>query len=70
MNDQRARAAMARIERALDRLEAAQPTSDSSARERDEVERLRTAHQMLRGRVESAIGELDRLLAERPEDAA
>jgi len=70
MNDQRARAAMARIERALDRLEAAQSTPDSSARERDEVERLRTAHQMLRGRVESAIGELDRLLADGHEDAA
>jgi len=69
MENQRARAAMARIERGLDRLQAARHAADSSVPDRDEIERLRAAHQTLRGRVESAIGELDRMLAQQPGDA-
>ena len=64
MPDQRALDAIARIERALARIEAAssrpRPAAapDSSA----ELERVRDAHQRLRSRVEGAIGQLDRLL--------
>ncbi len=64
MADQRALDAIARIERALARIEAAssrpRPAAapDSSA----ELERVRDAHQRLRSRVEGAIGQLDRLL--------
>jgi hypothetical protein len=62
MGDQRALDAIGRIERALARIEVSArrpppPTTDAA-----ELERLRGAHQALRGRIEGAIGQLDRLL--------
>ena len=68
MEDQRAVKALARIEQAVARIEAA-----TAARGRvdeagkAELEALRTAHGRLRGRVERAIAELDELIAEREE---
>jgi hypothetical protein len=63
MADERALAAMSRIERALARIEAVAsrpapaPVTDSS-----ELAELREAHQALRYKVEGAIGQIDRLL--------
>ena len=65
MQDQRAQGALARIERALDRIERALGAQDNAA---EELMRLRAAHLHLRTRVEGAIGEIDRMLAE-PEGA-
>lgn len=67
MGDQRALDAIGRIERALARVEAA-ATRVQAAHRNDEaagseaLERLRGAHLALRGRVEGAIGQIDRLL--------
>jgi hypothetical protein len=61
MQDQRTQAALARIEQALGRIERSAATDLGAA---DELTRLRQAHDLLRRRVESAIGEIDRLLAE------
>jgi len=64
MGQDRVDISIARIERALSRIEAAAarvpaPTpSDDAANDE-----LRRAHQALRGKVESAIAELDGLLA-------
>lgn len=62
MNDQRAHQAIERIERALARIEAAAsktpPVTDEA-----ELRELREVHQALRGNVEGAISQLDRLLA-------
>ena len=62
MNDERALRAVQRIESALARIEAATdhlppPRDDSDLRE------LRAVHQALRGKVEGAISQIDRLLA-------
>jgi hypothetical protein len=62
MADESATKAIARIERALARIEAAaasksEPPGDSELRE------LREVHQALRGKVEGAISQIDRLLA-------
>jgi hypothetical protein len=62
MADESAIKAIGRIERALARIEAAaagkpQPRDDSELRE------LREVHQALRGKVEGAISQIDRLLA-------
>ena len=66
MADQRALDAIARIERALARIEAAATQARASTRAdgagAEELERLRGAHLALRGRVEGAIGQIDRLL--------
>jgi hypothetical protein len=66
MADQRALDAVARIERALARIESAamrtQAAAKSGAAGGEELERLRGAHMALRGRVEGAIGQIDRLL--------
>lgn len=63
MADQRALDAIARIERALGRIEAASSQSRSgSAESSAELARVRHAHQKLRERVEGAIGQLDGLL--------
>ncbi len=70
MEDQRALKALARIERAVARIEAAaaeRGKADQS--DRAEIEALRAAHGRLRGRVEQAIAELDELIAEREEAA-
>jgi hypothetical protein len=60
MPDQRALAAIDRIERALARIEAsAQPGGSEGD---GEFERLRAAHDALRGRVQGAIAQIDRLI--------
>ena len=61
MNDERYLNALQRIEAALTRIEAATdhlppPRDDSELRE------LRAVHQALRGKVEGAITQIDRLL--------
>jgi hypothetical protein len=61
MKDERAMQAIARIESALARIEAAAgkipPPRDDA-----ELRRLREVHQALRGKVEGAISQIDRLL--------
>ena len=63
MHDQRASDAIARIERALKRIEAASADDGAAHRQGEELERLRSAHFLLRDRVGTAIGEIDRMLA-------
>lgn len=68
MGQDRVDISIARIERALSRIEAAAgraPTSAPTPAPVDDGanEELRRAHQALRGKVESAIAELDGLLA-------
>jgi hypothetical protein len=63
MADPRALAAIARIESALGRIEAAARRPVGEPGEDGEVRRLREAHEALRGKVEGAIGQIDRLLA-------
>ncbi len=62
MASERAVQAMERIERAIARIEAAAGQPAASGDD-GELERLRSAHQALRGQVEGAIAQLDRLLA-------
>ena len=62
MGDARALDAIARIERALARIETAGRRSGTPAADTAELGELRRAHQALRARVEGAIGEIDRLL--------
>ena len=62
MGDARALEAIARIERALARIEAAGRRAGTSSADSAELSELRRAHQSLRARVEGAIGEIDRLL--------
>ena len=62
MGDTRAQDAIARIERALARIEASGRKSSQSSSDPAELSELRTAHQALRARVEGAIGQIDRLL--------
>jgi hypothetical protein len=63
MADERALAAISRIERALARIESASsrprpaPIADS-----EDLRQLRDVHQALRAKVEGAIGQIDRLL--------
>jgi hypothetical protein len=59
MQDHRAEAAIARIERALDRIERSVGGNEDAA---GELARLRSAHELLRSRVEGAIGEIDQML--------
>ena len=58
MAENRAAEAIARIERALDRIEAVAATPRGG----DELMRLRETHEVLRGKVEGAITQIDRLL--------
>ena len=58
---------MARIERALDRIERAVGENEGAAAE---LVRLRSAHELLRSRVEGAIGEIDRMLNGQAEAAS
>ncbi len=60
MPDPRALAAIDRIERALARIEAA--ASAGNHADGGELERLRVAHEALRGRVQGAITQIDRLI--------
>lgn len=62
MSDQRALAAIARIERALARIEAAAERRSAAPRPEPELRRLREVHEALRGRVEGAIAQIDRLI--------
>lgn len=62
MGETRALDAIARIERALARIEASKRNSSQSSSDPAELIRLREAHQALRSRVEGAIGQIDRLL--------
>jgi hypothetical protein len=65
MGQDKADISIARIERALARIEAAadRPATSPSMPDDGEVSQLRRAHRALRGRVEGAITELDGLLA-------
>lgn len=62
MNDERALAAVERIERALARIEAAAARVPAT-RDDSDLRELREVHQALRGKVEGAISQIDRLLA-------
>ena len=63
MSEERALAAIARIERALARIEASAEQRAASPRAEPELRQLRQVHEALRGRVEGAIAQIDRLLA-------
>lgn len=66
MGQERAGIAIARIERALARLEAAAnrpPPTPAPAADDHESAELRRAHLALRARVEGAIAQIDGLLA-------
>ncbi|HZF94891.1 MAG TPA: hypothetical protein VEZ20_08460 [Allosphingosinicella sp.] len=66
MSEERALAAIERIDRALARIEAAagrQPAAAAPGHE-PELRQLREVHEALRGRVEGAIAQIDRLLEE------
>jgi hypothetical protein len=63
MSDERALAAIERLDRALARIEAATERQASAASPEPELRRLREVHEALRGRVEGAIEQIDRLLA-------
>jgi hypothetical protein len=63
MADERALAAIRRIEQALVRIEAAATRpKPAPAADSDDLRELRDVHQALRARVEGAIGQIDRLL--------
>ena len=61
MTDERAMQAIERIERALARIQVA--TSKPPPRDDGELIKLREVHHALRGKVEGAISQIDRLLA-------
>lgn len=63
MSDDRALRAIDRIERAFARIEAAAIGSAPAAVGEEELLALRHQHQALRGKVETAIAQIDRLLA-------
>ena len=56
--------AIGRIERAMARIEAAAKAPEPP-KNNEELERLREVHQALRGKVEGAIAEIDRMIAAR-----
>lgn len=62
MADERAMQALERIERALARIEEATGRAPPP-RDEGELIKLREVHQALRGKVEGAISQIDRLLA-------
>jgi hypothetical protein len=62
MGDTRSLDAIARIERALARIEASARKSGGQGPESAELAHLRNAHHALRARVEGAIYQIDRLL--------
>jgi hypothetical protein len=63
MSEERALAAIARIEQALARIESASERPPAAPRPEPELRELREVHEALRGRVEGAIAQIDRLLA-------
>lgn len=62
MSEDRAIEAIRRIDQALARIEAA-TAKPPAVRDDEELKRLRDVHQALRGKVEGAISQIDRLLA-------
>ncbi|MGZ8998299.1 MAG: hypothetical protein ACXW2T_05510, partial [Allosphingosinicella sp.] len=63
MADQRALAAVRRIERAFARVEgAALRAAPEASGNEEELERMRSAHDRLRRQVSGAIGQIDQLL--------
>jgi hypothetical protein len=68
MGDERVEAAITRLERALERVEAAasrQPRQGAPAQtlfDGDEAIEIRARHQALRGKVEGAIAKIDSLI--------
>ena len=66
MADDRALHAISLIERAVARIDTA--AQQSPAREGGERNALRHAHQALRGKVQGAIAQIDRLLAANEKD--
>ena len=63
MPDERALAAIRRIEQALVRIEAAATRpKPAPAADSDDLRQLREVHHALRSKVEGAIGQIDRLL--------
>jgi hypothetical protein len=62
MADERAAAALERIERALARVEAAAAKPAKKGAGEGELLELREVHRALRGKVESAIAQIDRLI--------
>lgn len=67
MSEERALAAIERIERAIARVEEASGRRPTAPRDEPELRNLREVHEALRGRVEGAIAQIDRLLASAPE---
>ena len=65
MSDDRALQAIGRIGRALARIEAAAARTPEPPKDGEELRRLRAVHQALRGKVEGAISDIDRMLAAR-----
>jgi hypothetical protein len=63
MGQDRAMQAISRIEQALARLEQSASRRPPAPVDDSELLALRQSHRMLRGKVEHAIGEIDRLLA-------
>lgn len=63
MSSERAIQAMERIERAISRLESAAAARQPGQAENGELQQLRQVHQALRGQVEGAIAQIDRMLA-------
>ncbi len=63
MYEDAALAAIDRIERALARVEAAAGRRAAAPRPEPELRQLREVHEALRGRVEGAIAQIDRLIA-------
>ena len=63
MSEDRALAAIDRIERALARIEAAAQRRATAPGPDPELRQLRAVHEALRGRVAGAIAQIDRLLA-------
>jgi hypothetical protein len=62
MADERALAAISRIEQALARIEAASSRPKAGGADSGGLRERRDVHQALRAKVEGAIGQIDRLL--------
>ena len=62
MADERALAAIRRIEQALARIETVSSRPKPPVADPEELRELRDVHQALRIKVEGAIGQIDRLL--------
>ena len=63
MSDERSTQAIERIQQALARIERAASHLQAGQRDDGELMRLRDTHKALRGKVEGAISQIDRLLA-------